>query len=524
MAGDVLQVGTTTSQLTVDSVDASHVWVVYDQPNSLSIPQGTILLAITRPADIFADAYAQVPYASGQRNVDSTGRAAFFQRNERADALVTGTGFSARLYASLEGGFRASDVSWLNAKDFPTIQAAVDALPREGGTVFIPAGAYTPTTTPAFQPPLVLPFDRPVRVLGEGRTLTRLIYKFTGGDPPIDPSLDLVHVTGHYQSIEDLSLEAGPSPFGEGHGSAIRIWRTEDIPNDDGIVFGAAIRRVAIFDAQGYGINVDDAIRNGVVQCAVWTCFEDLLVQNCDLGGVRIGARTTTQFFRNCNFRSMGWRSSPPNSSVLCAGTTGVSFTDCIFDALLGTAVSLVNTSNVMLSHCWFEGRPNVGVPCIDASGSYDGLAVHSCIFIQIWDTDPLARHDMMAIRVGGTGRSVSIIDANVWLVVGNAALGTQPHILVLPPASGAAYSEVTITGGAMRDSTGDQSAPHTVLRIQGSDCQRAMLGASWRSRLNSLTTTARDSVTDWTAGDMIFNSTGAKAQVFDGTVWRDLY
>ncbi len=520
-----MQVGTTATQLTVDSVDATHVWVHYDQFDSLTITLGTILLAITRPAQIFADAYAQVPYASGERYVDSIGRAAFFLRDERADALVTGTGLSNRLYASLEGGFRASDVSWINAKDFPTIQAAVDALPPiVGGTVFIPAGAYTPTTTPAFHPPLALPFDRPVRVFGEGRALTRLIYKFTGGDPPIDPSLDLVHITGHQQSLEDLSLEAGPSPFAEGHGSAIRIWRTDDVPNDDGLIFGAAIRRVAIYDAQGYGINVDDAVRNGVIQCAVWTCFEDLLIQNCDLGGVRIGARTTTQFFRNCNFRSMGWRPTPPNSSVLCAGPTGVSFTDCIFDALGGTAVSLVDTSNVLLSHCWFEGRPAVGVPCIDASGSYDGLAVHSCIFIQIWDTDPLARHNMTAIRVGGTGRSVSIIDPNVWLVVGDAALGTQPHVQILPPAPGASRSEVTVLGGALRDSSGSQTAAHTVLRIQGADCQRAMLGASWRSRLNSLASADIASISDWTAGDMIFNSTDAKAQVFDGTSWRDLY
>ena len=48
MAGDVLQVGTTATQLTVDSVDATHVWVVYDQTDNLVVTQGTILLAITR--------------------------------------------------------------------------------------------------------------------------------------------------------------------------------------------------------------------------------------------------------------------------------------------------------------------------------------------------------------------------------------------------------------------------------------------------------------------------------------------
>ncbi len=45
-----------------------------------------------------------------------------------------------------EGGGTMADSKVLNASDFPSLQAAVDALPREGGEVFLPAGLYVLAT------------------------------------------------------------------------------------------------------------------------------------------------------------------------------------------------------------------------------------------------------------------------------------------------------------------------------------------------------------------------------------------
>lgn len=510
-------------QLTIESVDATHVWVDFDQPDDLSIAAGTSLVAITRPASIYSDPYAQVALNNSQLTVDSSGRAAFFLKDSRADALVTGTGLNTRIYSFLTGGYRAGNSSWLNAMDFPSIQAAVDALPPLGGTVFIPAGGYSPTSTPSFNPPLVMPFDRPVRILGEGRELTKLSYRFVDAPNSFDPNHDLIQLTGNYQTIEDLSLIGGRSPFATGYGSAIRIWRTDDIPNDDGLIFGSAVRRVAIFDVPGFGIKVDDAPRNGVIQCAVWTSYDDLLVQNCGLGGTYLGIRTTTQSFRNCNFRSMGGQTLDPNPSVLALGSSGLSFRDCIFDDLGGTAIQLSGVNSIVVDHCWFEGRLPLGVPCIGAEGTYSGLRLASCIFINNIETQP-SRDNLLALRAGGIGRSIVVSDAVILLNFGDGSNAEIPNIEIIAPAPGTASSEATIVGGALRDSTGLQTAPHCLLRTEGGGGMTALLGSAWRSRVASLTTTARDSVSSWSAGDLIFNSEASIAQMFDGAMWHDLW
>ena len=510
-------------QLTVESVDATHVWVDFNQPGDLSITVGTSLVAITRPAAIYSDPYAQTAIAGSQVTVDSTGRASFFLKDSRADAVASGTGFTARLFAFLAGGHRAGNSSWLNAMDFPTIQDAVNQVPIGGGTVFIPAGVYGPSSLPAFEPPLVLPYDRPIRILGEGREITTLQYRFVDVPGSFDPSLDLIQMTGHYQTIEDLSLRGGVSPLAEGHGSAIRIWRTQHVANDDGLIFGAAVRRVAIFDSPGFGIKVDDAVRNNVVQCSVWASYDDILIQNCWLGGAYVGLRTTTQSFRNCNFRSMGGLHPVPNPSVRASGSSGLSFRDCIFDDLGGVAISLADVNNVLIDHCWFEGRLAQGTPSVDASGTYTGLRIASCVFINNIATQG-SKDDLLALRATGLGRSLIISDAVIWLNFGNGANASGPNIEIVSSAPELPRNEVTVIGGTLRDSTGLHTAPHCRLRTDDGNAISATLGSAWRSRVPSLTTVERDSVNDWNAGDLIFNSDVPVAQMYDGSLWRNLW
>ncbi|MFN8587388.1 MAG: right-handed parallel beta-helix repeat-containing protein [Candidatus Eisenbacteria bacterium] len=507
----------------VDSVDATHVWVLYNEQTDLTVPINTTLVAITRPATVYSDPYAQVPLGSSQTTVGSTGRATFFLKDSRADALVTGSGFSTRIYPFLAGGYRAGNSSWLNAKDFPTIQDAVNAVPIGGGTVFIPAGVYGPSSLPAFEPPLVLPYDRPIRILGEGREITTLQYRFVDVPGSFDPSLDLVQMTGHFQTIEDLSLRGGVSPLAEGHGSTIRIWRTRDVANDDGLIFGAAVRRVAIFDSPGFGIKIDDAIRENVVQCSVWASYDDILIQNCGLGGAYVGLRTTTQSFRNCNFRSMGGLYPVQNPSVRASGSSGLSFRDCIFDDLGGVAISLADANNVLIDHCWFEGRLEQGTPNVDASGTYTGLRIASCVFINNIATQGSKDH-LLALRATGLGRGLVISDAVIWLNFGNGANATGPNIEVISSAPELPRNEVTVIGGTLRDSTGLHTAPHCLLRTHDGNAISASLGSAWRSRVPSLTTVERDSVGDWNAGDLIFNSDVPVAQMYDGSFWRNLW
>jgi hypothetical protein len=50
------------------------------------------------------------------------------------------------------------------------------------------------------------------------------------------------------------------------------------------------------------------------------------------------------------------------------------------------------------------------------------------------------------------------------------------------------------------------------------------MAGTNWRTRLPRSTAGQIAGLQGVEAGDMIFNATAGKAQVFDGAVWRDLW
>ena len=59
----------------------------------------------------------------------------------------------------------------LNARDFPTIQAALDHLPKSGGTVLVPAGVYTVTGKIRLRSGVELRgagIDRTILILGDG--------------------------------------------------------------------------------------------------------------------------------------------------------------------------------------------------------------------------------------------------------------------------------------------------------------------------------------------------------------------
>src|SRR6185369_17078276 len=85
-------------------------------------------------------------------------------------------------------GAYAAKPPYLNAADFPSLQAAIDALGKQRGRVMIPRGVYDETTTPAFVAPLRLPGGMHVRVLGSGREATNLQSK--------NPNRDLCLIQG----------------------------------------------------------------------------------------------------------------------------------------------------------------------------------------------------------------------------------------------------------------------------------------------------------------------------------------
>ena len=139
---------------------------------------------------------------------------------------------------------------------------------------------------------------------------------------------------------------------------------------------------------------------------------------------------------------------------------------------------------------------------------------------------DPARDNNLKAIQVSGFGRSVVISDFEL-ILPGLAAAGTGGHITIDPPATDIApSSEVTISGGTLVDALGaglprisDPPSPGTI-----SSKKTALVNSMWRLRLPRLTTTEIGALSDKAPGDMVYDATLNKAQVWDGAMWKDLW
>lgn len=258
------------------------------------------------------------------------------------------------------------------------------------------------------------------------------------------------------------------------------------------------------------------------IKLCVWTTFDNVEVVNCGTSGYSVRSITTTQYFKNCNFKNMPRcveaKPSPRPGSV---GPDGLSFVDCIFDGVSQTAIKLESTSQVQFVGCWFEGRPRTDQPVIDASGKYHGLGIIGCRFTQIEESD-IGRH-LYAIRIAGIARSVLLSEVQIVLVNNSAPDSLPPpyHIVVEPPTGSDPDSEVAIIGGSLSDPSGIENETHRALRISSGSRRMTLVGSALRSRLIQLTTAERDLLRQPVAGDLIYNNSLSRLEYYDGAAWR---
>lgn len=506
--------GDASKMLGVVDIDSNGTWMDLENQSvaTINVLRGDRLVLMSNPPTLWLDAHGTTEFMT--RTLDANGATAFHCAEERFDLAFSNVPSAPPFMADVPGGWARGDVSWVNAKDYATIQEAIDAVPSGGGTVFLPAGGYWPTSRPAFNPPLVLPHDRPIRLLGEGPFLTTLQYNTIFAEPQqYDPSLDFIHLQGDYQCVEGLTLVGDGIP---GSGVGIRIRRTPASGQDE-IVFGASVRNCKISFTPSWGIMVDTTPVGGHARFAIWTCYHNLEISDNNQSGAVLlgGAGTTLQFFRDCYFTRF------KGCGVKSDGAQGVSLTDCGFDREAGvTFISLNNSSNALIKHCWLEGAwppptppATEPLPCIEALGTYDGLGIENCRFVQ-----NNAQAELYAIHVGGTGRSVVMSGIDVFWV--GSVLEVPPHHHVVFEAE----CEVVIVGGSVSDASGLRSPDHGHLRIDDRSGRTAALNGMWRVRLPRLSQNDRDALTTRSPGDMIFNTTASKAQVFDGSNWKNLW
>ena len=236
--------------------------------------------------------------------------------------------------------------AWLDARNYASIQAVVDALPAAGGKIYLPAGTWTITT------PITLPPGKPVHLLGDG--IDRTIIKCS------DVMKDMLLVQASYSTIEDLSLEGphieGSPPLpGDGRGLVIGHF-------DEGLqhvaVIGCRIRNTASWCL--YVMGQDDQDTQGQTSTntlTLWGHYERCdFCENQSRGGVYIGPGNTTQYFQDCSvtrFRSYG---------LLGLSVAGLTLRDCTLEENFDTSeddtrpyLALGGCTSASVDHCAFE-------------------------------------------------------------------------------------------------------------------------------------------------------------------------
>lgn len=172
---------------------------------------------------LFQDPRGHVPYTSAPV-ANSYGYAFFYALVPAVDVVVTGGGLNGvRYYLDQRTGWIGGGDSWLNAREFGSIQAAIDALPASGGTVFIPSGTYTLTET------LYTPCDRPCHLVGEGAVLPAN----RGTTLQWSSNVGMVRLRGDQSSLRSMNL----------------VNVAEDVATAQHLGFGVMIGRRDIADA-----------------------------------------------------------------------------------------------------------------------------------------------------------------------------------------------------------------------------------------------------------------------------------
>ncbi|MCC6650819.1 MAG: hypothetical protein IT348_06690 [Candidatus Eisenbacteria bacterium] len=166
-AGDLLRVAGRDYpdfQLSVVSVNSARTVLTLQNYGAYILLEPDDELFVATPVSaLYWDANLAHAYGDVLPRTGSAGRWEFYATESVLDFTVFGGGLSSERRRLARAGFLLSrGTSTIDVRNFESIQAAIDALPPEGGTVFIPAGLWTLTET------LYTPCDRPCHLVGEG--------------------------------------------------------------------------------------------------------------------------------------------------------------------------------------------------------------------------------------------------------------------------------------------------------------------------------------------------------------------
>ena len=488
---DTLQLARDLSMiLIVVDLDPAGKWidVQYDyQGQPLSLAAGDRLIPINSPPTLFADFTGSTALGSNVVTLDNAGRATFFCRFTIYDAVLVGAG-PTRVLLDQRGGWATE----LNAADFSSIQAAVNALPPSGGTVFVPGGTWSDTEEPRFSSrgssTLTLPADKSVRLVGASARGTVIRSS--------SPTQPIVLALGDDSSIEAMTIESTANPPGTGTPSrGVVVGRTT------GNLTRFALHDCIIRNTPGYGLYIQGTEASPwlVVLC---NYSRVRVTGNKSEGGIWVGKGVTTQCFDDCSvleFKGTAFRAQEG---------AGLTLGGCLFERSLDNAsayVVLDSASSVSFDRCWFESYGVATQYFIQLLNASRMIEVRTTRFSRN-DGNSVAR----LIAIDGLNRGVVLVNLEVLMTL--APTGTDDIKVVN------SSSEVILISGVIAE----PNAFHPI-RVNGAPPRSAWLGTNQRVRIPSATTAELSALTDVTNGDIVYNSSTNSLMARINGEWKNI-
>jgi hypothetical protein len=258
------------NQLRVTQVISATQFTLFNPSQQpIMLQQGDRLVPSSLPT-VYADPAGQAAIGSSILTDPGTGRASAYVVQTRFDFIVSIPGQPKRVYLDAQG---LPTTVFRNAADFAGLQEALDLLPPEGGTVFLPAGQWRVPTGG-------LRVRKPVELYGERGTVLRPFNGSVNDEPVI-----VIDATGlpsgaeiSMVSIHDLAI-VNDTPLQarlpNSHGIETRSAATTKVTNLD-------ISNVTIVGMGGDGIHIVGANGGaGAVVFARLRAIQSISNQGC---------------------------------------------------------------------------------------------------------------------------------------------------------------------------------------------------------------------------------------------------
>jgi hypothetical protein len=411
-------------------------------------------------AQLSSDAKGAIAPAGNVATLDARGHARIHSPETRFDAIASGGGLtSPLLLADKFGGWARGGTGIINAKDYPTIQDAIDALPLDGGTVYIPAGTHQMTDT------LYTPCDRPCHLVGEGCSPVFGKGTTLQWSPDEGEHTAMLRVRGDNSSVRGLRLlnigTTVPDGTDESIGYGLLIGRRDvpdahPLPGQEGgteyvkmgnlPVCRVLIEDVTVSGAQGWGLTIPGfgVQSNGDAEVGGAPLDEASLSYEISVRRVRVefarkygalfvGGGCTTTWFEECAFVTQGptQSSEDGNYYAYLSGCVQAVFTRCGFEGYSPTYVpwvTLWGAEDTQFLHCWFEEDAQPTNPHVPTYFLYfvhgcRGGSVRDCHFAR----DAGCRGYLKLIQIEQTEGARGLIISNPYAISGDeSALNTS--------------------------------------------------------------------------------------------------